>query len=220
MIIPVLIATTKLKAQRPETGGWFTLQLPVNITKHWQWHNDASYRTLGVSAAPIQYLYRTGLRYNYNRQWSSAAGLAFFSTRTVFSKANHEFGFEFRTWEEVIRQWTLKNQLLVQFRLRTEQRFFSATNVSGKYTAHRFRFRTRITRSLNEKLSLQVADEIMQQQANDKFSFNQNRLMISVNYLLKNNIQIQGGYMWLRWPTEDQHIVMLGLIKNISLHGN
>lgn len=219
MIIVTLIAATGVKAQRPETGGWFTMQLPVNFTKHWQWHNDASYRTLGVSVAPIQYLYRTGLRYNFNKQWNTAAGVAFFFTRTVFSKANKEFGFEFRTWEEVNHQLPVNDKLLLQFRLRTEQRFFSATNVDTKYTAHRFRFRTGFTKKINDKWSFQITNEIMQQQANHKLSFNQNRLMISGIYHLRNNIQLQGGYLWLRWPTEDQQIATIGLVKNITWHG-
>ena len=216
----MIIAGSKADAQRPKTGGWFNMHMPVKFTKHWQWHNDAGYRTLGISVNAIQYFYRTGIRYNFNEQWSSAAGVAFFFTRTGFTKATKEFGFEFRTWEEVNHQLPVNEKLLWQFRVRTEQRFFSATNVDSKYTAHRFRFRTGLTKKINDKWSLQVADEIMQQQANDKFSFNQNRLMISGIYHLKNNIQLQGGYMWLRWPTEDQQIATIGLLKNISWHGN
>jgi hypothetical protein len=219
-ILPLISGLTVLKAQqRPETGIWFTVMAPVNFSKHWQWHNDAGYRTLGASVAPLQYLYRTGIRYNFNKQWGTAAGVAFFFTRTSFSKSNDEFGPEFRFWEEVNRQKQINKKLHWQLRLRTEQRFFAATSVKSKYTAWRFRFRTGLTQKINDKWSLQLADEYMQQQANQKLSFDQNRVMLSGICYVNKTTQLQGGYMWLRWPNDNQHILTVSFIKNISLHG-
>jgi long-subunit fatty acid transport protein len=220
-ILPLISGFTVVKAQqRPETGLWFTVMTPVNFSKHWQWHNDAGYRTLGASAEALQYLYRTGIRYNFNQQWNTAGGVAFFFTRTSFSKSNDEFGHEFRFWEEVNRQKQVSKKLNWQLRLRTEQRFFAATSVKAKYTAWRFRFRTGLTQKINDKWSLQLADEYMQQQTNQKLSFDQNRVMLSGIYYVNKTTQLQGGYMWLRWPNDNQHILTVRFIKNISLHGD
>ena len=218
-ILIIVIAANKLHAQRPETGAWLAVQAPVNFSKHWQWHNDAGYRTLGTSAEPLQYLYRTGARYNFNKQWSTAAGIAFFYTRTSFLKTNNEFGHEFRFWEEANRLKQISSKTQWQLRLRTEQRFFAATSGKAKYTAYRFRFRTGVTQKLNDKWDLQLADEYMQQYANQKFSFDQNRVMLSGVYHLNSSTQLQGGYMWLKWPKEHQHILTISFIKKISLHG-
>ena len=221
IIIILIIVTgfTKSEAQqRPGTGNWFAVNLPVNFTKHWQWHNDAGYRTLGTSVAPLQYLYRTGVRYIFNKQWSTAGGVAFFFTKTNFKKTEHEFGHEFRIWEEVNHQHPVNNKLQWLLRFRTEQRFFAATSVRDKYTGYRFRLRPGLNQKLNNKWSLQLTDEYMRQAANHKFSFDQNRLTFSGIYQLNRNTQLQAGYMWLKWPKDNQHILTITVTKNFSLH--
>ncbi|MDZ4808754.1 MAG: DUF2490 domain-containing protein [Bacteroidota bacterium] len=213
-----LFSSPAVFCQRPKSGIWLSLQLPISISQKWQWHNDAGYRTLAVSSEPLQYLYRTGMRYNFNKQWSTAGGVAFFFSRTSFSKLNDEFGHEFRFWQEVNHQYPVSDKLNWQLRLRTEQRFFEATSGKAKYTTSRFRLRSGITQKINGKWSLQFADEYMQQHANQKLSFDQNRLMLSGIYYLNPATQLQAGYMWLRWPDDDQHILTIGFIKNISFH--
>ena len=219
IILITLAGFTKTKAQqRPETGDWFAVNLPVNFTKYWQWHNDAGYRTLGTSVAPLQYLYRTGVRYIFNKQWSTAGGVAFFFTKTNFKKIEHEFGHEFRIWEEVNHQHPVNNKLQWLLRFRTEQRFFAATSVKDKYTGYRFRLRPGLNQKLNNKWSLQITDEYMRQAANHKFSFDQNRLTFSGIYQFNRNTQLQAGYMWLKWPKDNQHILTITVTKNFSLH--
>jgi len=206
--------------KRPDTGEWFAVNLPVNFSMHWQWHNDTGYRTLGTSVEALQYLYRTGFRYNFNRQWSTAAGIAFFFSRTSFSKLNDEFGHEFRFWEEVAHQRPLNKKLQGLFRFRTEQRFFAVTSVKEKYTGYRFRFRPGLNQKLNNKWCLQLTNEYMRQAANHKFTFDQNRLTFSGIYQFNRVTQLQAGYMWLKWPRDNQHILTFTFTKNISLHGD
>lgn len=209
-----------VNAQRPESSLWFTLQTPVNFTKHWQWHHDAGYRTLGAAVEPVQYYYRTGLRYNYDRPLNLAAGLAFYFTRTSFSNDNNEFGNEFRFWEE-INHWHLFNEKLQgQFRVRIEQRFFAETSAKEKYTAFRFRIRPGLNQKLNNKWSLQLTDEYMQQVSHNKVYFDQNRLTFSGIYHFNMTTQLQTGYIWLMWQKDDQHILTITFTKNISLHGS
>ena len=221
-VIILLVTTgfTKLQAQqRPATGVWLILNAPVNFGSHWQMHNDASYSTLGSSVSALQYFYRTAIRYNFNKQWSTAGGIAFFFTRTSFTRLNDEFAHEFRLWEEMNHQHRINEKLHWQLRLRAEQRFFSVTRTKAKFTAYRFRFRTGLTQKLNDKWSLQLADEYMWQQALQSFRFDQNRLMLSGIYHFNKTTQIQPGYMWLKWPNSDQHILTISFSKNFSFHG-
>lgn len=213
-----IFLATSLLGQRPQTGQWYTVNLPVNFSKHWQWHNDASYRTLGTSVSPLQYLYRTGMRYLFNKQWSSAAGVAFFFTKADFDKTHHEFGNEFRFWEEIVHQHSLNKTLQLLLRFRAEQRFFAATSAKAEYTGYRFRFRPGLNQKINDKWSLQLTDEYMRQIANKKFSIDQNRLTFSGIYHFNKTTQLQTGYMWLKWPKDSQHILTVAFTKNISLH--
>lgn len=205
--------------QRPETGAWFAVYVPVNFSKNLQLHNEGGYRTLGSSVSALQYLYRTAVRYNFNKQWNTAAGAAFFFTRTSFTKTNDEFGHEFRLWQEMNYQGRLNKTLHWQIRIRPEQRFFEATSIRSKYTAFRLRIRPGITQKLNDKWSIQLADEYMRQHIKQGFLFDQNRLMLSALYHLNKTTQMQGGYMWLKWPSGNQHILTIAFSKTISLYG-
>lgn len=215
----ILLAVTQFcAAQRPKTGIWVTAFAPVHLAKQWQWHNETGYRTLGSSVSPLQYYYRTAVRWNCNEKWNTAAGVAFFFTRTSFIKSNDEFGREFRIWEELIHQLQLNEKLKAMFRFRTEQRFFAETNVKSPYKAYRFRIRPQLTQKISGKWDLQVADEYMQQQKLGALSFDQNRMMLSAIFHINTSMQLQGGYMWLKWPEASQQILTVSFQKNISFH--
>lgn len=220
--IPILLlAIVFAKAQeRPATGAWTAMNLHVNFSIHLQWHNDAGYRTLGVSPLPLQYLFRTGIRYNFNKQTSTAAGIAFFFTKTDFSKERHEFGPEFRFWEELNHEQSLKKDLQLLLRFRAEQRFFEATTARDKFTGYRFRLRPGFNQKISDQWSIQLTDEYMRQIANHKFLFDQNRLTVSGIYHFNKTAQLQAGYLWIIWPRDQQHILTFTFTKIISLHGS
>jgi hypothetical protein len=220
LIFPAtLLFSVQLLSQRPVTGMWLTAQLPVSLNKKWQWHNDASYRTLGTSIAPLQYLYRTGLRYNINNNWNAAAGVAFFFTRSTFSKQNDEFAKEFRLWEEVTFKKDVANHLQSFSRLRIEQRSFAGTSSKPSYHAFRYRIKTQLQQQLNKHWALQLADEYMQQSVNNSLSFDQNRVMANVACLLPQQLTITAGYMWVKRPENiSQHILNISFQKTLFLH--
>jgi hypothetical protein len=219
IIIPSLLLSAKAFSQRPVTGMWLTAQFPVSLNKKWQWHNDASYRTLGNSIAPLQYLYRTGFRYNINTNWGAAAGVAFFFTRTTFLKQNDEFAKEFRFWEEITFKKDVANHLQSFSRLRIEQRSFASTSPKSAYHAFRYRIKTQLQQQLNKHWALQLADEYMQQSVNNSIAFDQNRLIANAAYLLPNQLMITAGYMWVKRPANiSQHILNISFQKTLSIH--
>lgn len=215
--ILLMLAMCVLRAQRPVHGNWLTLNLPVRFSERIQWHNDAGYRTLGESFSAHQFFYRTGFRCRFNRTINAAAGAAFFFTRASYEKANREFGTEFRLWQEVNAEQKILKKFVWSSRMRTEQRFFEKTNVKDAYTAGRLRFRILLRREITDKLFLQVSEEYMSKVMQAKTAFDQNRIVVSASYQLKHSLQLQPGYMWLKWPESQQRIWMLAVQKNISV---
>jgi Protein of unknown function (DUF2490) len=220
--IAVIFVSAIASAQEPPTELWLSVSVPVNFGKkvNWQWHNDAGYRTNGISILPHQYLYRTGLRYSFNKHLNIAAGAALFFTRVSYNKDDGEFGQENRLWQEMIYQTNLSSTILWQNRFRLEERFYNAVESKAAYTAARFRFRSSITQKLSKHWSAQIADEYMQQAANNRFQLNQNRLMFSVARSLPNRIQVQTGYMWLYRTVASQHIFSLSFQKSFGANGH
>jgi len=219
IFMALLLISFKAFSQRPSTGCWVNVQIPVQLNSKWQIHNEAGYRTLGNTTAALQYLYRPGIRYSINKKWNAAAGAAFFYTRTSFTKQNDEFAKEFRFWQEAVYKMELTKNLQWQTRLRTEQRYFSATAGKAAYQAFRYRIKPQFLQTLSDKWTLSLANEYMQQYANNKWSFDQNRVIVNGNYFFNTHTQLQAGYMWLRWPAHSsQHIITLTFLKTISLH--
>ena len=214
-----LLFPVQLFCQRPSTGVWLTAQLPIQLNSKWQVHNDFTYRTLGYSTSSLQNLYRLGIRYTINKNWSTTLGGAFSFTRTSFNKENDEFAKEFRIWEELNYKNDLADKLHLQIRLRTEERSFSGTSSKDAYHTFRYRIKPQLVQQINTKWALLVSNEYMQQLINSKWSFDQNRFMVSGIYTVTAQTQLQAGYMWLQWPQQSvQHIITLSFQQNISLH--
>ncbi len=208
------------KAQQNPAIVWGTLQLPLHLSPKWQLPVDFSYRTIGISASALQYTFRTGARRIINDKWNVASGIAFFFTRTSFKKENHEFGSEFRLWQEAVLDNRITNNLVLQNRFRTEERFFSATTIRPAFTALRLRYRLAAIQTINEKWAVQLADEYMHQLAEERFSFQQNRVNVSFAYLFSSLSRIQAGYIWSKLPASSQHFITLTYQKIIRLYGN
>ena len=199
---------------------WNVIQFPVQLSAKWQAPLDFSYRTIGISASAYQYSFRTGIRRLINDKWSAASGVAFFFTRTSFEKSDHEFGKEFRLWQEAILENKLVKKNILQNRFRVEERFFDATSKKNAFTSLRFRHRIGFIRPINEKWRLQLADEFMEQLISGRFSFQQNRVNVSCAYLFNPLTQIQVGYIWSELKASAQHFITLSFQKTIVLYGN
>jgi hypothetical protein len=207
-------------AQQPAAGNWLTLRVPVQLNQYWQWHNDAGYRLAFPEAYTQQFFYRSGIRYQFNKQWSAAAGGALFFTRVYLTKENDLFNREERLWQELQYQHPLYKKIAVTHRLRTEQRFFDSSPLKQLWHAGRYRYRVQVTQPITEKWTLQYGDEMMMQSEKKDWQFDQNRVMITAQYQPAANCQLGLGYLWLLRSTGSQQIITLTLQKIISLHGN
>lgn len=207
--------------QRPVEGVWTTLNVPIEINSRFILQNDASYRTLGWGPAGLQYLYRPSIKYFIKPSFAITVGTAFFFTRTSFIKQNEEFGYEFRTWQELLKKIELKHETELQVRFRSEQRFFQPTKVNpNSRTAHRFRAFASVTKKINKHWGLQFSEEYFRQINNENFDYDQNRLIVTGIRYLDHGDQLKVGYMWLRWPNSSQHIISIGYQKKLKLYGN
>ena len=202
-------------AQQAQTLVWNTLQFPVQLSKKWQLHNDISYRTIGASGSAYQYTFRTGVRRFINQKWNIATGLAFFFTRTSFDKINHEFGREFRLWQEVVKENKLNKKLSLISRFRTEERFFATTSKKDKNFALRLRYRMAVVQTLSDKWKIQLANEYMRQVAGGEFTFQQNRLGAAATYSVNSTTQLQAGYIWSKLARVTQHFITCTFTKTI-----
>lgn len=207
-------------SQIPATSNWFGLQFQINAGSKWAWVHDAGYRTLGMSASAYAYNYRTGIRYKSNETWSLAAGTAFFFTRSTYQKFNHEFGREFRLWQELSIHKPVSKAFSLHDRFRTEERWFETVAGRDAFFGFRLRDRLTVTKTVTEKWSIEFGDEYLRMLSDKKFSFNSNRILLLALYKMKGQAQLQGGYLWLKLPVSSQHVFTFTFQKIISFHGN
>lgn len=214
-----LIFSAKVSlSQKSTTLMWSTVQFPVFVSKKWRLHNDISFRFLPSSGAAYQYTLRSGVRKMINDKWNVASGVALFFTRTSFEKANHEFGSEFRLWQEVVNENKLNGKLSLLNRLRFDERFFASTSAKDAFFALRVRYRLAFIQTISEKWKLQLADEYMEQLSGGAISFQQNRLGITGIYVFNSSAEFHSGYIWSKLPASNQHFITCTFIKSFSFH--
>ena len=208
-------------AQDPAAEVWMGVSVPVFFGKNdsWQWHNDAGYRTNGMSVLPHQYLYRSGVRKFFNSKWNAAVGGALFFTRATYNKED-AFGQENRLWQEVVNITKIAGKSSLHTRFRMEERFFKAVENNAAYDAMRFRLRTAFVQTLNKHWQLQLAEEYMQQLANQNFRFNTNRVAAAVIRSWEGQSQLQITYILQTRKNSEQSIIALSFQKSIGSNGN
>jgi len=215
LIVVLILSSNKIFTQTPDAASWFIIQLPVKIDKKWQWQNETSYRTLGISIKPYQFQYTTGIKFILNTKWSIANGGTFSYTRTSYQKLNHEFGKEFRIWQEMNFIQSVSKTISVQNRFRIEERWIKKKESNSDFFGLRFRNRVSLIKEITKKWKLQLGEEYMMQYSKDIFSFNQNKVSVSLSYKINPASLIQPAYIWLKWPKDNQHILSFTYTKYI-----
>jgi hypothetical protein len=206
-------------AQRPAKSIWLNAQMPVVLSTHWQWHNDASYRTINFTYSSYQYVISTGIRYLIDKNWNISAGASLFYTRTTADKSSDEFGNEYRAWQELNFKTGLNKNSSLHQRFRTEERWFDAVSYKARYKAFRVRYRVLWDQSLNKRWGMQLSDEYMVQSVSNSFSFNQNRLFLLAVYKFNSSVRVQSGYMWVIKSGSTQYNLILTFQKSFSMYG-
>lgn len=203
-------------AQQPATTHWITLQMPVVLNKHWQWLNEISYRTLGESFSLNQLFLRTGARYTFNEKWNVAGSSDLVFIRVYPQNAEKDFGKEYRLWQEVNFMQPIKNNFLLQNRLRIEEKYFTETKRMPAYHALRLRYRLALIKKISEKWSVQMYEEYMQQLTGNEFRFSQNRVYIGGACQFQPDLLLQFSYCWSKLSPWSQHIFAIVFQKRIS----
>ncbi|MES2431048.1 MAG: DUF2490 domain-containing protein [Bacteroidota bacterium] len=216
LVIAFLFASKCSVAQDKQAFTWSAFQLVAKINPKWHWVSDVSYRTIGISSSANQYTFRTLAKRIINEKWNAAVGTALFRSRTTIDKDNHEFGNEFRLFQEVAFETKLNKQLAINNRFRAEERFFAATSTKDAYNALRLRYRVAFIQDVIDGVKLQIADEYMRQLTKGDFLFQQNRLSASGIFTIGKTTQLTAGYMWSKLPTISQHYILLVFQKTIS----
>lgn len=211
--------TKNCLAQLPSTSIWLTAQIPVGFSEKWQWHNDITYKTLGIDTRAYQKFYRTGIRYMISKKWNTAGGFGFFSTNVSTDKHVDEFGREFRLWQEINYQHGNKKILSVQHRFRTEDRFFKATDTKPSFFILNLTYRLSVTKPVSKKWDILLADEFFEQYASHQFVFNQNRAIAGSSYNISKTAQLQSAYIWVLRKSVSIHVLQLTYKKLILVYG-
>jgi hypothetical protein len=130
LIIFLFVAKCSV-AQDNKLFTWDAFQLVIKVNPKWHWISDVSYRTIGVSSSANQYTFRTAVKRIIDEKWNVSAGTALFRSRTTIDKSNHEFGDEYRLYQEAAFEPKLNNELVFANRFRVEERFFSKTSTKA-----------------------------------------------------------------------------------------
>lgn len=221
LTIAVFFTCIASHAQDPAAEIWTSISVPVFFGKNgsWQWHNDAGYRTNGMSILPHQYLVRSGVRKFFNSKWNAAVGGALFFTRASYNKED-EFGQENRLWQEAVNITKIAEKSSLHTRFRIEERFFKAVENYAAYNAMRLRLRTAFVQTMNKHWQFQLSEEYMQQLANHNFRFNTNRVAAAVIRSWGDEAQLQVTYILQTRKDSEQSIIALSFQKSIGSNGN
>lgn len=173
---------------------WLNTSVAAKITKKIELYADLQLRNSDYGKAPMQYLVRPGLLYNFTDQFFVGAGYAFVITHSYGKVPSAKYTFpEHRTWQQfVFRSKIFKIEL--QQRARLEQRWIGETSADMEVTRyryqHRMRYFLRANLALNRPkvepgaLYLSVSDEIMigfGKQVGSNI-YDQNRMIAGLGY--------------------------------------
>lgn len=215
LISQLIFSAAILNAQQPKLTNWITVQAPIVLNNKWQLLTEASYRTVGESFVLNQLFLRTGFRHTINAVWNVAAATDYVHSKIKPDKANHEYGNEFRIWQEVTNRTTLKKNWSWLNRFRIEERFYQTTSVQNAFTGYRLRYRMGVLKTISPKWDVMLADEYLRQFQKGDFVFNQNRIQLATYYRFAKTAHFQFDYYLIKFPRQYQHVFSLIFQKRI-----
>lgn len=204
-----LFAFLSASAQ-PQTSGWLASFNTFRINSKKSIHADVQLRGTDEMEHVQTLLIRTGINFHLNKQFILTGGYAYISNRTAAAGVTG-YAAEHRLWEQLIFNHKL-NRIMVQHRVRLEQRFLPVVSVDGgelktddRVFATRARYFIRNIvpfrkqESFRKGLFASVQDEIFfNVTGTDKVNgkvFDQNRLLLGIGYRLNAAFDLEAGYM-------------------------
>lgn len=204
-------------AQNPPFAFWTSVVANARFGNNWANVSDLGFRTVSDHFTPFQNFIRTGLRYNYNLKLSNTIGIAYFNTKTSFLPENHEYGHEFRIYQEINRQSDRKKKFLLDVRSRFEQRFFSATSTRKATNTLRLTSRLFFGYQFSKRFVWQPGIEYMESYSNKKIGFDQIRFMSQFGIRFDRGLTLNLMYMNIIRKTTNQDVLQIIMNKTIQI---
>lgn len=178
-------------------GTWYMYFGNHRIGDRFSLHSEAQFRFYQPVSNFNQILLRTGLNYDVHINTIITLGYAYIATDPTFADTTLEDGSfiendvkEHRVFEQFSNK-SMIGTLHLEHRYRLEQRFI--TTSINSFTAHRARYRILLTYPISNKWFMSIYDEIFINFQDNLFD--QNRLYGALGYRLKNNLNLQLGYL-------------------------
>lgn len=208
-----------ISAQTASSGNWLGYFGNQSFNRKWNLHNEIQYRSYNFIRDTQQFLFRTGLGYNFNEKNNNLLlGYAFIHTQNFVENSDEKVSFdEHRIFQQFITRQSF-GRVFTQHRYRTEQRFFNDT----------FRLRFRYMLGVNipitsdtmspKSLYLSFSDEAF---INSKSNvFDRNRLYGGLGYLINKNLRLELGYMSQMLENSKRGQLQILLFNNIPFQKN
>lgn len=189
------------KSIRHSNQFWTQYYNQVKLNERFVLMTDGGFRW--SDGERLLYIARTGLSYQLKNKLRIATGI----TSTGAYNASGLYKFELRPYQELFTS-TGNNRILVQHRLRVEERYFRNVVNGDILSGHDFNFRFRYqvsatipliklsNRNLDQQLLLNVSDEIFVN-AGEQIVYNfldKNRLVIGPALQLRKNLNVGLAY--------------------------
>lgn len=200
-------------------AAWSSVLINTRFHSNWSNTTDLGYRTISHDFTPYQNFIRSGLRYHYNQKISLLGGVAYFNTKTSFLPENHEYGHEFRIYQEIQRLSSRRKKTVFDLRLRNEQRFFSGTSTRDAYHSFRVAGRVLLGYQFTNQFAWHLGSEYFESVTFNKLGSDQVRLITQLVTRMNHGFSLSFMYMYVMRKAYDQSVFNLVLVKNFNFNG-
>jgi len=206
---------------------WIRYFNQLNFSSKWSWQNEIDERRSIQPHQQLQFIAHSYAGFKAGKKTDLMAGV----TVSWVTNTQHLTVPEQRLHQAIVYSFAIGKKLEISGRLRAEERFFR--NTTDDRTAvtdgYHFRFRSRyrlqflIPLGNTGKWNARIADEIMYDtDANDAWSFDQNRAYASLEYSFSKPVSLEIGYMYFTARANNQdvasHIIRTTLYHRIFLN--
>jgi len=216
-LLTLLLCSLFAHANNP-IGGWYMYFGNASIkNSNFKVHYELQHRNRDLPTDLNQLLIRTALQYNLNNQITFGAGYGFIDTDVQGD--NPKSFKENRLYQEALTQQSV-GKVALKHRFRYEQRFIEDTDFKT-----RFRYQLGIDIPLTKRDNQRdfyatFYNEVFingEKLENTDNLFDRNRLFFGAGYKIKNNLNIQLGWMNQMTEKVSNQQIMLSIHHNLKI---